>query len=82
VTVTVIVLLSFADLRDRGIKFTRQHIHRLIRKRQFPAPVKLGVGEGSNAWVESEIDEFIKARIAARDMIQQLTSEKKKAGTG
>jgi prophage regulatory protein len=46
-------MLSLRDLRDRGIPFTRQHIHRLIKQGKFPAPAKLG--ENTNAWIEPEI---------------------------
>jgi prophage regulatory protein len=71
------VVLSFPELRERGIRFTRQHLHRLIRAGKFPAPIK--IGEDTNAWVEPEIDQYMKERIAARDAIRQQTPEKKKA---
>lgn len=58
-------MLSPTDLRDKGIPWTRQHIHRLIRKGEFPRPVKLGAG--SNAWIESEIDAWLRARVEQRD---------------
>jgi prophage regulatory protein len=57
--------LSLDDLHDRGIRFSRQHLHRLIRAGKFPRPVK--VGENTNAWVEPEIDQYQKDRIAERD---------------
>ena len=57
--------LSDEDLRERGIKFTRQHRQRLIKAGKFPKPVK--VGENTNAWVEPEIDQYQKDLIAARD---------------
>jgi prophage regulatory protein len=66
------VLLDLEDLRKRGIKFTRQHLHRLVRNEKFPAPVK--VGENTNAWVETEIDAYIKARIAKRDSQRRTQS--------
>jgi prophage regulatory protein len=75
----VTVLLSLADLRNRGVRFSRQHIFRLVRSQQFPAPIKLGVGEGTNAWIEAEVEEFIKSRIAARD---QQTLKRKNARIG
>jgi predicted DNA-binding transcriptional regulator AlpA len=60
--------LNDADLRARGIKFSRQHRDRLIRAGKFPKPVKLGTGAtGVNAWLEGEIEEYQKARIAERD---------------
>lgn len=58
-------LLNLDDLREKGIRFSRQHIHRLIRKQKFPRPVK--VGENTNAWPEPEIDQYFEQLIAARD---------------
>ena len=67
-------LLYGPDLRDRGIKYSRQHLERLIKARKFPAPVKpgagtAGAGTGANAWIEHEIDAYIEGLIAARDAI-------------
>jgi len=42
-------------------------IYELIRKGEFPAPVKRG---RSSLWVESEIDAWIAELIAARDRHQ------------
>jgi len=58
-------LLDLDGLREKGIKFSRQHIHRLIRKKRFPKPVK--IGENTNAWPEIEIDQYIEKCIANRD---------------
>lgn len=58
-------MLSLPDLREKGIKFSRQHLHRLILAKQFPAPIKLGLN--TNAWPEPEIDKYLADRIAARD---------------
>jgi prophage regulatory protein len=58
-------VLSHGDLRDRGIKYSRQHIHRLIKRGLFPRPVKIGAG--SNAWLENEIEQYLQDRIAERD---------------
>ncbi len=46
---------------------SRSEIYRRIAANPptFPAPVKLG--ERASAWVSSEVDVFIAARIAARD---------------
>lgn len=59
--------LCFEDLADKGIKFSRPHIFRLIQQKRFPRPVKLSVGGNVNGWVESEIDEYLAARLAERD---------------
>jgi predicted DNA-binding transcriptional regulator AlpA len=47
-----------------GIRYTRQHLHRLEASNKFPKRVK--IGEHSIAWVESEIDEYLEKRIAER----------------
>lgn len=59
-----VTLLSFRDLKDKGIPFSRQHVSRLVKHGEFPAPVKLG--QGTNRWIESEIDDWLIARAAAR----------------
>jgi prophage regulatory protein len=61
-------MLPLRDLRDRGIPFTRQHIHRLVRLGKFPKPIKLGTGtNGRNVWSSDEVDTFLKNCIAKRD---------------
>jgi prophage regulatory protein len=61
---TNMTLLGFSDLQSKGIKFTRQHIHRLIKRAIFPRPIKPGLRE--NAWLEDEIDQYLETRKAAR----------------
>jgi prophage regulatory protein len=61
-------ILSFRDLRDRGIPWTRQHVHRLVKTGNFPAPFK--IGGKTNAWDEGEIDEYLKGRLARRNEAQ------------
>jgi prophage regulatory protein len=58
-------VLGFRDLRKKGIPFTRQHIHKLIRNKRFPRPIK--IGGGTNAWPEQEIDNYLEDCIAKRD---------------
>jgi prophage regulatory protein len=58
-------LLDEADLKQKGIRFSRTHRNRLIKAGAFPAPVKLG--ENTTAWPEHEIDAWIEKRIAERD---------------
>jgi prophage regulatory protein len=60
------LLLDLAGLHGKGIPFSRQHIHRLIKQGLFPKPIKLGIN--TNAWLESEVDEYIKNCIADRDV--------------
>lgn len=56
--------LRYSDLRERGIRWSRKHIHDLEREAKFPKRVR--IGENSIAWIESEIDGYIAERIAAR----------------
>jgi prophage regulatory protein len=59
-------VLSYPELRtEKGIRFSRQWIAKLVKDGLFPAPIK--IGEASNAFVESEIDGWIAERINERD---------------
>jgi prophage regulatory protein len=60
-------MLDISDLRERGIKFSRQHLHRLVASGKFPKPVK--IGENTNAWPEAEIDAYLKACVRKRDEV-------------
>jgi prophage regulatory protein len=58
-------VLSPAELKsEKGIRFSRQHLHRLIKAGQFPKPIKLG--PATNGWLEHEIDGWIAARASER----------------
>ena len=80
-------LLSRAELKtEKGIKFTRQHLHRLAKKNReakatakagastkpakprFPSPIT--VGEKTQAWIETEIDQYIEECRTERDKRQ------------
>jgi predicted DNA-binding transcriptional regulator AlpA len=52
-------LLVFRGLKTiKGIPYSRQHIHRLIKDGRFPKPFKPNGGPcGVNAWDESAIDQ-------------------------
>lgn len=45
---------------------SKSHLYALAQKGEFPKPIKLS--ERSSAWVESEVNDWIDARIDARDM--------------
>lgn len=49
----------------------RSNIYRLIQLGQFPRQVKLGAR--ASAWVASEVNSWIAARIAARDGYKNRT---------
>jgi prophage regulatory protein len=57
-------LLTFADLKARGIPWTRMHIGRLEAAGKFPQHIDLAAN--SIAWFEDEIDDFLEGKAAAR----------------
>jgi prophage regulatory protein len=55
-------VLQFPDLKPKGIKYTRQHIDRLVKKKKFPPPFKMsGSDKGPNNWFEDVIDGHLEA---------------------
>jgi prophage regulatory protein len=58
-------MIDQAGLKEKGIRFSRQHIHRLIKANKFPRPAKIGTN--TNAWPEQEIDQYLRDCIAKRD---------------
>jgi prophage regulatory protein len=67
-------LLSQRELKEqKGIPFSRQHIHRLVKAGRFPAPIK--VGDATNAWIESEIDAWFASKIVERDRSRRGSSD-------
>lgn len=59
------ILIPYSDLKAKGIPLSKCQIWRLEKDAKFPKRVPLSPGR--HAWVESEIDEWITGRIAARD---------------
>lgn len=57
-------LLSYEDLASKGVSLSNCQLRRLERAGKFPKRVR--VSDLRHAWVESEIDEYISRRIAAR----------------
>jgi prophage regulatory protein len=58
-------LLRRWDVETRvGLK--RSAIYELIKRGEFPAPIKLSSGAHAraSAWIEREVDDWIAARIA------------------
>jgi prophage regulatory protein len=60
-------LLDYADLRERGIKYSKAQLWRLSKAGKFPKPIKLSINR--NAWADTDIDEWIAGRIAERDAV-------------
>jgi prophage regulatory protein len=57
-------LLSYDDLRERGIKLSKLQLWRMARDGKFPKPVKLS--HSRNAWVEAEVDKWLDALVENR----------------
>lgn len=52
-------LLGYTDLRERGIRFSREHLWRLCKRGLFPMPVKISPG-ARNLWWESDVEAWIR----------------------
>ena len=65
-------LITHAELRTlKGIPFSRVHIYRLVKAGKFPRPISMGgASNARNLYVEDEIDEYIRGRMAERDTIR------------
>jgi len=57
-------LLLRDDLRARGIRYSNMHLLRLEKAGTFPRRVRFG---GRVGWVEDEIEEWLRERVAERD---------------
>jgi prophage regulatory protein len=57
-------ILSYDDLKARGIAYSKVHLWRLEKARKFPKRVPLS--EARHGWLETEIDGWLATRIAAR----------------
>lgn len=58
--------LTRDDLKERGIRYSNKHLITLEQAGLFPRRVRQGGGKFVS-WVEDEIDEYQRARVAARD---------------
>jgi prophage regulatory protein len=68
-------LLSYPQLKLRGIPYSRSHLRRLEATGYFPQHVTLGEGLGALiAWPEHEVDQWIAERIARRVPTDQAAS--------
>ncbi len=57
-------LLSKKQLREM-VLYSPQHIARLEAAGQFPKRVRLG--QGRVGWIDSEVEDWLRERIAQRD---------------
>jgi prophage regulatory protein len=73
--------VTYEQLKDYGIDFSRQHIDRLERAGKFPKRVPMGANR--IAWVEEEIIAWVKQRLEARAQgIGVIGSHKKMSRRG
>ncbi len=54
-------VIRFPELRER-IGLSRSHIHSLVAKNRFPAPIKLG--DRASGFLESQVNAWLEQRIA------------------
>jgi prophage regulatory protein len=59
------ILIPYRNLRAKGIPYSKPHLWRLERDGKFPKRVPIGLGR--YGYVETEIDDYIAALVAARD---------------
>ena len=58
-------IIRFPELKaDYGIPYTRVHIDRLEKAKQFPARVRLG--PACVGWVANEVADWVTERVAKR----------------
>jgi len=57
-------ILSYRDLRARGIPYSKVHLRRLWEAGRFPRPFQLAKN-GQLCWTDEQIDTHVQARIAA-----------------
>jgi prophage regulatory protein len=70
-----IKLLSYPQLKLRGIPYSRSHLRRLEATGHFPQHITLGEGLGALiAWPEHEVDQWIAERMARRVRAGQAAS--------
>lgn len=60
-------LVALNELPSKGINYSRNYIDRMIKEGRFPKPVYLSPRR--RAFVEAELDEWVKARVNQRDEV-------------
>jgi prophage regulatory protein len=57
-------IIRWPKVHDK-VDLCRSHVHQLVSKGEFPAPIKLTPNGRASGWVESEVDTWVEQRIAA-----------------
>jgi prophage regulatory protein len=59
-------LITYGRLApEKGINYSRDHLRRKCNSNEFPKPIS--ISEKRIAWDEAEIDEWLAAKLRARD---------------
>lgn len=56
--------VRYADLKARGIPWSRMHVDRLEKAGKFPKRIRLG--DNTVAWLECEIEAWLATKVAER----------------
>jgi prophage regulatory protein len=65
-------LIDFKQLRPtKGITYCRDHLRRKWKSGEFPKPIAISLSR--IAWIESEIDQWLEEKTAARDAVPLAT---------
>jgi prophage regulatory protein len=64
--VAAMSLLSFSDLQSRGIRLSADTLARLERSGEFPRRVR--ISHHRHGWVAAEIESWLSARAAEREV--------------
>lgn len=66
-------IVRFPELKSNyGIPYTRMHIDRLEKAKQFPQRVRLG--PGCVGWVADEVADWLAKRVASRTAIGEAAA--------
>jgi predicted DNA-binding transcriptional regulator AlpA len=66
------ILVTFPELKELGIRYSRQHISRLMAEGKFPKPIRLGSNDMSTRshWRLVDILKWIEERATASGLPQ------------
>lgn len=74
----IVILRPAQVAQKKGIPRTTQHL--LLKSGDFPQPIKIS-GKRAVGFIESEIDAWLRARMAARDLaVSTPANDAEKAG--
>ncbi len=60
-------LVTYRDLKDLGVPYTRQHLSRLEKQSPPGFPRRVRLGQCRVAWLWAEIEAWLQARLNDRE---------------